>query len=676
MNLKNQAVAEHDRRPVYRPDIDGIRAVAIFTVVAFHAFPSRFPGGYVGVDVFFVLSGYLISTIIYKGLAKSDFSFLDFYAHRARRIFPALIFVMVAVLAFGWFVLFPEEFSQLGKHVAAGAGFAQNFVLWGEAGYFDVSSDLKPLMHLWSLAIEEQFYLIFPAVIWLAWRFRLNLLAVIATVFLLSFADNMYEIHLDPIKAFFFPQTRCWQLMAGAALGWFTFFTRGSFPSEAQTRNKFFCSILSLLGFGLICASVFGLSNNTLYPNWLALAPVSGAVLLIFVGEQAYVNRVLLSNRVAVWLGLISYPLYLWHWPLLSLARILASRALGNWPRIGIVALSVVFAMMTNLWVEKPMRYGNPGFGRKEGLLTLLLFTIGLGGYVCFIQDGFRSRAYSKDELSHFDQVTSSLDRERKYCRDFFPHWNDLNDNICFFQKDIAPSVLLIGDSHAGQLYPGLRQLFRNDESVGVLPASCAAPFIDVATGTSEPANHIMRKENYGLINSAIEYAIHNKSVQVVVLAHNPHCSLGDAIDMENPSDVDGRNILRRGLKRTLSRLLNGGKKVIVLLDNPEIDFDPASCKRHFFKLSTSADLNCYFPRSELDNDVVESTYSKLVKEVVKEYPTVQVFDVGKQLCDDLQCSLARNGKLLYEDRSHLNIFGSEYVAKPLFEMISESLHH
>ncbi|WP_090383356.1 acyltransferase family protein [Pseudomonas anguilliseptica] len=170
-------MSEHNFHSTYRPDIDGLRALAILPVVAYHAFPRFAPGGFIGVDIFFVISGYLISMIIFKSLMNNNFVFTEFYAHRIKRIFPALILVAGSCYTFGWFALLPDEFKQLGKHIAAGMGFVQNFVLWKEAGYFDVASDQKPLLHLWSLAIEEQFYLIYPLLIWLAWKVRLNVLA-------------------------------------------------------------------------------------------------------------------------------------------------------------------------------------------------------------------------------------------------------------------------------------------------------------------------------------------------------------------------------------------------------------------------------------------------------------------------------------------------------------------
>lgn len=203
--------------PGYRADIDGLRAIAILSVVLFHAFPSSLRGGFVGVGVFFVISGYLISGIIFKALQQGDFNFAKFYAHRARRIFPALILVLAGVYVFGWLFLLPGEFALLGKHIASGAGFVLNFVLWTEAGYFDTSSELKPLLHLWSLAIVEQFYLAYPVLIWAAWRMGWNVLSLVIVVGLLSFGANARALADDPIGSFFLPHARIWELLVGSA---------------------------------------------------------------------------------------------------------------------------------------------------------------------------------------------------------------------------------------------------------------------------------------------------------------------------------------------------------------------------------------------------------------------------------------------------------------------------
>lgn len=203
----------------YRPDIDGLRAVAVLLVVGFHAFPGRFPGGFVGVDIFFVISGYLITGILLKEMESSDFSFARFYARRVRRIFPALILVLLCCFVVGWFVLLPDEFKALGKHIFGGAAFFSNFVLLHDAGYFDAAAVRKPLLHLWSLGIEEQFYIVWPVVLFLAFQIR-RVGWMITAIFVASFLANVLTIGRNPVAAFYWPFTRAWELMSGGILVW------------------------------------------------------------------------------------------------------------------------------------------------------------------------------------------------------------------------------------------------------------------------------------------------------------------------------------------------------------------------------------------------------------------------------------------------------------------------
>src|SRR5262249_5222476 len=217
--------------PKYRPDIDGLRAIAVLSVVAFHAFPSWVTGGFIGVDVFFVISGFLISTIIFENLDRGTFSFAEFYARRIKRIFPALLLVLIASYAFGWFALLADEYKQLGKHIAAGAGFVSNIVSWNEAGYFDNSAETKPLLHLWSLGIEEQFYIVWPLLLWLAWKRKFNLLTITILVAVVSFYLNAKGIKEDAVATFYSPQTRFWELFCGSLLAWFPVYKKGAYDT-------------------------------------------------------------------------------------------------------------------------------------------------------------------------------------------------------------------------------------------------------------------------------------------------------------------------------------------------------------------------------------------------------------------------------------------------------------
>ncbi len=373
----------HLSHPKYRPDIDGLRAVAVLSVVAFHAFPAWMKGGFIGVDVFFVISGFLISTIIFENLDKGTFSFAEFYARRIKRIFPALLLVLSFCLIFGWFSLLPDELNQLGKHVIAGAGFVSNLVLWSESGYFDNSAETKPLLHLWSLGIEEQFYIVWPFLLWAAWKRRLNLLAVILSLLILSFVLNVWLIHTDPVATYYSPLTRFWELLCGSLLAFYSF--RRSKNIFQSSQSSFVSSnALSFIGVAILVAGYVLINKELAFPGYWALLPVLGAVIIMLAGPNAFLNKKILSNKIFVWFGLISFPLYLWHWPLLSFARILYADTPPFKYRILAVLLSVILAWLTMKFVERPLRFGTHRSSLKVLGLSGFLVVLGIFGAILF----------------------------------------------------------------------------------------------------------------------------------------------------------------------------------------------------------------------------------------------------------------------------------------------------
>ncbi|CAN5193521.1 hypothetical protein BH10PSE11_BH10PSE11_08390 [soil metagenome] len=366
----------------YRRDIDGLRAFAVLSVVIYHAFPGILRGGYVGVDVFFVISGFLISSILLKQLSERRFSLKSFYGRRIRRIFPALIACMFAVLAYGFVVLMPFELAQLGKHVFFGASFLSNIALFSETGYFDGTAALKPLLHLWSLGVEEQFYILWPALLWVAFRIKIPTGKLLVILFGVSFALNISLSMTMPSAAFYLPFTRFWELLAGAALAWW-----------GQTKTTPIAhSALSLAGLTALLTSISIFNSETSFPSWPALLPVAGSMALIFAGPQAIVNRLILSNRLAVFIGLISYPLYIWHWPLISYALIIRmEKALTPLMSSALVAISILLAWITYRFIERPIRFGaRPDRGTLNAAVCMML--IGAVGLVVWVGHGFPQR--------------------------------------------------------------------------------------------------------------------------------------------------------------------------------------------------------------------------------------------------------------------------------------------
>ncbi|WP_323611452.1 acyltransferase [Pectobacterium versatile] len=293
----------HLSHPKYRPDIDGLRAVAVLSVVAFHAFPDWMKGGFIGVDIFFVISGFLISTIIFENLDKGTFSFSEFYARRIKRIFPALLLVLTVSIVFGWFALLADEYKQLGKHTMAGVGFVSNLVLWGESGYFDNAAETKPLLHLWSLGIEEQFYFLWPLLCWLFWRMNFRRIALLLTFIVASFVLNIYMIRSDGVATFYSPLTRFWELLFGSLLAFIVLYHK-SFIDKFQ-KNQFVINGFSLFGFLILGFGFLSINKDAYFPGFWALIPVIGAVLIIFAGPNAILNRLFLSNKIVVWFGLV-----------------------------------------------------------------------------------------------------------------------------------------------------------------------------------------------------------------------------------------------------------------------------------------------------------------------------------------------------------------------------------
>lgn len=344
--------------PAYRPDIDGLRALAVLSVIVFHVFPQRLSGGFIGVDIFFVISGFLISSILFEDFQKNTFSFADFYTRRARRIFPALITVLFPVAAFGWYVLTPDEFAMLGKQIAAGAGFVGNIAFWLESGYFDSSANTKPLLHLWSLGVEEQFYIVWPLLLYGAWRKGASFLTVIIVLGLASFALNVAGVNRYSDAVFYLPITRFWELLAGATLAYVAVIKRVHSADGVFGRATSMTLVpdtMSVAGLGLLIGSLLLLDKSRVFPGWWAALPVLGTVMIISAGPQGVINRLVLGNRVATFIGLISYPLYLWHWPLLAFAQLFY----GHVPvkvRLMLLGATLILAWLTWKLVEKRLR--------------------------------------------------------------------------------------------------------------------------------------------------------------------------------------------------------------------------------------------------------------------------------------------------------------------------------
>jgi len=641
----------------WRPDIDGLRAVAVAAVVVFHAFPGLLPGGFAGVDVFFVISGFLISSLIYAGLEENHWSFAEFYERRIRRLFPALVLVLGACLAFGLYALHENELKSLGKHTAGGAAFIANLVLWSESGYFDAAAAEKPLLHLWSLGIEEQFYLVWPLLLWTAWRLRPHpstLIVVLAVLATLSFGLDLWSSGRDHVGTFYSPLTRFWELLTGGALAWVA--RRGLLPKGSTAH-----AVAGFTGTALLVGAFTLLDPAQTFPGALALAPVLGAALLIAAGPATPTGR-LLATPLMTWVGKISYPLYLWHWPPLAFARLIAgSKPITPATRLALVAAAVLLAWGTARFVERPLRYGAHGRFKAAVLATLLALLGGSGLWIFLTPNGET-------------QATERYLAAREICARRHPEWERLTDTPCLMEKPNGNRLAILGDSHAGTLFIGLSErLPAREWGIAVYPVSCGAPYPRLATGLADAGARGVREEGHRLIELAYREVTSDPTVTTVLLAHNPKCSWHDAKDLDDPA-ADDRQAMASAMRRGLSALFAAGKRVILVLDNPALPFPPRECQPRPVPFRQPA--RCSFPRQLYDQDPAFSQYRELALQMQREFPRLELFDLAPLFCDDAICRLAdARGRLLYLDDNHLGLEGTRRAADAILPLLIMSSH-
>jgi peptidoglycan/LPS O-acetylase OafA/YrhL len=464
-------VTDAHRRLPYRPDVDGLRAIAVVAVVVFHAFPGALRGGFTGVDVFFVISGYLISRLIWLGLADGKFSLLTFYGRRVLRLFPALLVVLAACLIAGWWLLAPGGYERLGRDTAAAAVYLSNFVFWRESGYFAPAASARPLTHLWSLAVEEQFYLLYPWLLIATFRRQRATVGLLLTLLVASFAVSVVILRIDPAQAFYLLPSRFWELLAGGLLAYAEIHLTWQ-PSRRVA------TVVSLCGLALLPLAFLGPRGGGDFPGWWALVPVAAAVLLLGGGPHATFNRLVLARRPLVVIGLMSYPLYLWHFPLLALARARYG-TLSTGAAIAVVALSFVLAYLTFRLIEVPLRFHVRRVSwTPVPVLIVLMLALGGGGLSIDASGGAPSR------------LPLLMQKLTGFTYDYKPVYRE---GTCFLRNDqdatafaasciepgTRPLLFLWGDSHAADLYPGLHALEATHRfRIAEFTASSCPPFV------------------------------------------------------------------------------------------------------------------------------------------------------------------------------------------------------
>jgi len=647
----------------YRPDIDGLRAVAVASVVLFHAFPDLVEGGFVGVDVFFVISGFLITSIILRGLAAGSFEFADFYSRRIRRIFPSLIVVLTACYGLGWFLLFNWEFRQLGWDIVGGAGFASNLLLWGEAGYFDRAAETKPLLHLWSLGIEEQFYLLFPLVFWVVNRQRRSQALAIGVLLVSSFAINI-AIHKSlPVADFYSPASRFWELLCGSLLAALT----AGAGSGMLFKGRVLANSASGFGFCALAAALVLGNKGIPFPGWFAVLPVVGATAIIAAGPVALPNAWFLSTAPMRWLGSISYPLYLWHWPLLVFARVARSGIPPAMTRAWLMLAAVGLAWLTCVLVENRLRFG--GHNRRK--ILVLVGTLGvmavLGGLTRKL-NGVPSRAFTALNVDLTFRNAATIENTAFGCGIEDVELAKRFDR-CQHDTREKPSVALLGDSKARALSLGLfrhsdphsRVLFIGGTREEVVPLPAVSD--DPIYAPFQPWTKV-----------ALEAVSKNADIKLVILTMSTRglYALKDDRSIETLPKTPHQKSVIEAVDRVVKALAAVGKKVILTVDNPTLP-PPEDC---IVRRSSSQSLNWLFPPKAETCSVsydrqleLSALYRAALAEIERRNAgVVAIFDTLPVLCDmDARvCRTMENGRLYYAYTDHISDLAAEMIGEQL----------
>jgi len=614
-----------------------MRALAVTLVVLAHAFPSIVPNGFIGVDIFFVISGYLITGILVSQIRDGSFDIARFYVRRANRIFPALIVMLIACIGFGWVSLYANEFELLGRSVAAGAGFVANVDLFFQSGYWDISSKLKPLLHLWSLGVEEQFYLFWPLLLWSVWALRLNLIAACVALGTASLAWNLWSIGTDPAATFYLPFSRLWELLAGGLLA----------THDPRWRDKWtplttglVSNACAVAGMGLIAIALATPCPPEEFPGWHAIPPVVGTALLIAAGSDAWINSKVLAWRPIVYIGLISFPLYIWHWPLLSFARILENGELQDEARYAAVLLAIALAAGTYHFIEAPIRFANSRRGLTAIVLALLLALCGGAGYSVYRHGGIESRyAEPKSVSPSLPQVAGNS------------------------------KVALVGDSNAGQFGSGLLPVYHENL---IAYAISAWPYL---AGTTYRQGIVLRPGWTGTpheTDDALARILSDPSIDAIIIAHMYVLYLIDDTLRSYPYSPPGETssmAYESGLRRTVKMLAEANKKVIFVKSIPRLRISSVmACSGTRLPIPRKLPDGCETSLDEVRQERRE--YDAMIARAFAGVPNVSVFDPLPFLCDQRSCYVDRDGVLMYGDPSHLSVPGSKIIGAELSRFV------
>ena len=624
------------RRMAYRADVDGMRAVAVVAVLLFHA-GLGLPGGFVGVDVFFVISGFLITSIVTREVQAGEFSYLGFWERRARRLVPAMVVVVLATVAMAYLLLLPHDYKELGQSVVSQTFAMANFYFWREAGYFAGPSEIKPLLHTWSLAVEEQFYFVMPGLLMLAHRiWPKRILAVLVTTLLVSLGWCVYSTRVYPDAAFYLLPARAWEMLLGGVIalsGDFTWLKRG--PAE----------ILSFAGLMTVIGSILFYPTGTPFPGSYAILPCIGTAAMI-AGNSVHSTATskLLAWRPIVFVGLISYSLYLWHWPLFAFANYITPDELPRWLAIGLIAASIVMGVLSWRFVETPFRNKEllPSRGRVLGAAAVALLTLAGVGITLHVTDGVRSR-FGNDILRLADART---DRNpmRKLHHDLSGSTLAKGPRLLAGKTGTEPELIVVGDSHGDAIVPGIVGLCKQqDVPMVAFTRSDTLPLCFTRTPRD--------KSEETFYKSAAVYIKQSPAKHVMLIARWSEYE-------ERLNDQD--------LAATVAGLLELGKHVWLIRQVPE----PTADVPRFLALCARWGLdNKRIRCSKSDYESRQAPVDRFLATVNHDH--VRIVDVSAKFFEASEFAVTElDGHPLYFDTNHLSTKGAVFAAASLESIV------
>jgi len=655
----------------YRREIDGIRALAVLPVILFHTGWHRFDGGFVGVDIFFVISGYLITSIIVAEHEKQRFSIVGFYERRARRIMPALFAVIFLCLPFAWVWLLPSEMKDFSQSLIAVPGFVSNVLFYLSSGYFETETAAKPLLHTWSLAVEEQYYLLFPLALALIWRYGRKVSAgAIAVAGALSLLAAQWGVKGHPSMTFYLPHTRAWELLLGSLTA--IYLLRNDNPRTPKTQVIH--EGLAFFGISLIIWSIAKFDANTPSPSLYTLLPTVGtALLILFADKNTFAGRAL-GAAILVRIGLISYSAYLWHQPLFAFARQRSVDAPSK-PLLGLLALaSLGLAYVTWKFVELPFRQ-KERFDRKQifvltGSCSALIVAVGVCG---LLSNGFSERQPFVAKIEATKKVEDSrchMSLRRT------PEQISKGDLCVLGAKGTTPTFAIIGDSHAGALFEGVDKSSSRYSFYAVSGGWCAPLMNGFDSGGSGCME--MTRETFKQLasNPAVrdvflvaEWALYTKGFRETATP-----ALYSDNDGKAQSLADNPKVFARSLKSSIDSLRHAGKNVTIIGPVPEFD-QPVinTISKHILVHGTGnngADLLAFAPKVRISDYRARNAE---VFDVFKDLHEVDFIDTERLYCQASSCSsVSPAGVILFSDTNHVTEDGSRAIADKILEKLAQ----